>query len=212
MRARERRPATASAFYADDPIGCPTFPPGAGTPIIRLESPATGVEVAAFPVPARAESAFAMSPFVIFNQDFDTLEDTATVADAARRMLEHRVSDLPVIDAEGKFVGMFRLDRLLAALLPAAALVGYGVPDLTFVSDDLDDLRAKMRALDARPVRDFAVTPERVVHSDTAPLEMVLQLYRGANSLPVVERDTGRLVGVVSARDVLAALQAPGKR
>ncbi|MEO8674505.1 MAG: CBS domain-containing protein [Casimicrobiaceae bacterium] len=153
-----------------------------------------------------------MSPIVIFNQNCDTLRDTDKVADATRRMLEHRVSDLPVIDAEGKFVGMFKLDRLLAGLLPAAALVGYGVPDLTFVSDDLDDLRENMRALDTRPVRDFAVTPERVVHSDTAPLEMVLQLYRGANSLPVVERDSGRLVGVVSARDVLAALQAPGKR
>lgn len=153
-----------------------------------------------------------MSPVVIFNREFDTLKDTDTVADATRRMLEHRVSDLPVVDAEGKFVGMFKLDRLLAGLLPAAAIVGYGMPDLTFVSDDLDDLRDKMRAIDTRPVRDFAVTPERVVHPDTAPLEMVLQLYRGANSLPVIERESGRLVGVVSAREVLAALHAPEKR
>ncbi len=149
---------------------------------------------------------------IIFNREFDTLKDTDTVADATRRMLVHRVSDLPVVDADGKFVGMFKLDRLLAALLPAAALVGYGMPDLSFVPDELDALREKMRALDARPVGDFAVMPDTVVHPDTPPLEIVLQLYRGANSLPVVDREDRRLVGVVSARDVLGVLHGQGKR
>ena len=147
---------------------------------------------------------------IIFNREFDTLKDTDTVADATHRMLVHRVSDLPVIDAGGKFVGMFKLDRLLAALLPAAALVGYGMPDLSFVPDDLDALRETMRTLDAQPVGDFAVMPDNVVHPDTPPLEIVLQLYRGANNLPVV--DDGRLVGVVSARDVLGVLHGQGKR
>jgi len=81
------------------------------------------------------------------------------------------------------------------------------MPDLTFVSDDLDALREKMRTLDARPVGDFAVMPEHIVHPDTPPLEVVLQLYRGANNVPVVDRDDGRLTGVVSARDVLGVLR-----
>jgi CBS-domain-containing membrane protein len=153
-----------------------------------------------------------MSPVVIYNREFDALKDTDTVAQAARRMLDNRVSDLPVVDASGKLVGMFKLDRLLAGLLPAAALVGYGVNDLAFVSDDIDQLRRKMKKVDASRVRDFVVKPERVVHPDTAPVEIVLQLYRGANNLPVVERDSGRLVGMVSARDVLAALHAKGTR
>ena len=88
-----------------------------------------------------------MSPVVIFNRDFETLKDTDTVAEATRRMLGSRVSDLPVVDTAGKLVGMFKLDRLLAALLPAAALVGYGMADLAFVSDDLDALREKMDAV-----------------------------------------------------------------
>jgi CBS domain-containing protein len=157
------------------------------------------------------ESAAAMPPVVIFNREFEKLRDVDTVADATRRMLAHRVSDLPVVDANGTFIGMFKLERLLAALLPAAALVGYGMPDLSFVSDDLDSLCEKMHAIDARPVGEFAVMPESVVHPDTPPLEIVLQLYRGANNLPVVEREGGRLVGVVSARDVLAVLHAKEK-
>ena len=68
-----------------------------------------------------------MSP-AFFSQDFPALRDTDTVAEATRRMLGHRVSDLPIVDASGKLVGILKLDRLLAGLLPPAALVGYGVP------------------------------------------------------------------------------------
>jgi CBS domain-containing protein len=152
-----------------------------------------------------------MSP-AFFNPNFDTLRDTDTVAAATERMLEHRVSDLPIVDADGKLVGIFRLDRLLASLLPSAALVGYGVPDLAFVPDDLDTLRRKMGEIESAQVREFAAKPEHVVHPDTSPVEVVLQLYRGANNLPVVDRESGRLVGMISARDLLAVLHGKGTR
>lgn len=148
----------------------------------------------------------------IFTREFESLQDTDAIADAARRMLDHRVSDLPVVDRDGRLVGMLKLDRLLAGLLPAAALLGYGVPDLSFVTDDLESLRRKAKRIASAKVREYMVKPDPVVHPDTAPVEIVLHLYRGANNLPVVERDTGKLVGMVSARDVLAALQAKGKR
>ncbi|HYR00814.1 MAG TPA: CBS domain-containing protein [Casimicrobiaceae bacterium] len=152
-----------------------------------------------------------MSP-AFFSQNFDTLRDTDTVAAATERMLEHRVSDLPIVDADGKLVGIFTLARLLAGLLPSAVLVGYGVPDLAFIPDDLDTLRRKMREIESAPVREFAAKPEHVVHPDTSPVEIVLQLYRGANNLPVVDRDSGRLVAMVSARDLLAVLHGQGGR
>jgi len=151
-------------------------------------------------------------PVVIFNREFETLRDSDSVAEATRRMLENRVSDLPVVDELGKLVGLLKLERVLAALLPTAALIGSGLPDLSFVSDDLDDLRDKMREIETRLVREFAVMPEHVVHPDTPPLEIVLRLYRGANNLPVVERETGKLVGTVSARDVLSVLHNPEPR
>src|SRR4029450_2394384 len=102
----------------------------------------------------------------IFNREFDTLKDPDSVAEVTRRMLLHRVSDLPVVDADGRFIGMFKLERLLAALLPAAALVGYGMPDLSFVADDLDALCKKMRALDARPVAEFPELPAQALYPD----------------------------------------------
>lgn len=151
-----------------------------------------------------------MSSPVIYNTQFPVLADTDTVAEATRRMLDDRVSDLPVIDASGAFIGMFRLDRLYATLLPKAALIGYGVPDLAFVSDTLGQLRERMREIEHLAVRDFVVNARGVVHPDTPPLEIVLLLHQGVNAIPVVERDGGRLVGVVSARDLLVALCGEG--
>ena len=148
-------------------------------------------------------------PTTLYNASFPKLNDTDLVTDATRRMLGDRVTDLPVIDSDGKLVGMFKLDSLLAALLPKAALVGFGM-DLAFVTDTLEQLRDKMREIASHPVREFSVRADQVVHPDTPPIEIVLLIYRGANNVPVVDPASGRLVGMVAARDVLAALSDEG--
>ena len=159
------------------------------------------------PVPF-AKGLSAMSTPVIYQTDFPGLKDTDTVGEAMRRMLDDRVYDLPVVDAKGRLVGMFKLDRLYASLLPKAALIGYGIPDLAFLSDTLGQLREKMREIEPHAVHEFVVKPTHVIHPDSSPLEIVLLLHQGANNIPVVDREDGRLVGMVSARDLLAALQA----
>jgi CBS-domain-containing membrane protein len=145
----------------------------------------------------------------IYKTEFPMLEDTETVAEATRRMLANNVSDLPVVDASGAFIGMFKLERLFKELLPSAATMGLGMSDLTFVSSSIDQLRERMRGIEGCVVRDFVVEPEHVLHAETTPLEAVLLLYKGANAIPVVAAD-GKLAGMVSARDVLAALQPAG--
>jgi CBS domain-containing protein len=151
-----------------------------------------------------------MSAQVIYQTTFPSLRDTDTIAQATRRMLDDRVYDLPVVDATGAFIGMFSLDRLFAALLPKAALLGEGIADLAFVSDTLGQLREKMREIAGRPVLELTVKPDHVVHPDTTPVQVVLLLHHGANNVPVVAHDTGKLVGMISARDVLMALDDRG--
>jgi len=149
-----------------------------------------------------------MNPPAIYQTVFPRLKDADTIGDAMRRMLDDRVNDLPVVDPAGRLIGMFKLDRLYATLLPKAALIGYGIPDLAFVSDTLGQLREKMREIEHRPVHEFVVKPDHVVHPDSPPLEIVLLLHKGNNNVPVDDRDDGRLVGMVSARDLLTALRS----
>jgi CBS domain-containing protein len=150
-----------------------------------------------------------MNSPTIYQTDFPRLEATDSVGVALRRMLDDRVSDLPVVDASGALIGMFKLVEVYATLLPHGALLGHGIPDLTFVTDTLGRLREKLREVEDDPVREFVVKADHVIHPHTPPLEIVLLLHRGANNVPVVDPDSGRLVGMVSARDLLTALQ-PG--
>jgi len=152
-----------------------------------------------------------MTSAPIYNTAYSTLADSDTVADAIGRMLADRVSDMPVIDGAGRFAGMFRLQRLFEVLLPKAALMDYGMPDLAFVSETLPHLRQRLRAIADHPVRDYVTHADKdAVKPDTSPLEIVLKLYKGANAVPVVDPATGALVGLATARDVLAALQPDG--
>jgi CBS-domain-containing membrane protein len=146
-----------------------------------------------------------MSLAPLYTTDFVALRNTDTVADATMQMLRHRVTDLPVVNEHGRFLGLFKLDRVFASLLPKAALIGYGISDLGFVSNTLDDMRADMRDIEHHPVVEYLVRPEHTVTPETSPMEIVLLLYRGANNVPVLG-DDGKLVGMVSARDLLAAL------
>jgi len=153
-----------------------------------------------------------MTTPLIYNTVFPSLRDTDTVAEATRRMLENQVSDLPVVDNAGRLLGMFKLERLFAELLPAAATLGDGVPDLAFMSDTIEQLRERMRQIEGAAVHQFLVDPEHVLHPDTSPFEAVLLLYKGTNAIPVVVAEGRELVGMVSARDVLAALQPAGAK
>jgi len=150
-----------------------------------------------------------MSSSTIYQTDFPRLAATDSVDVALQRMLENRISDLPVIDASGALVGMFKLEKLYAMLLPRGVLLGHGMQDVSFVSDTLQALREKMRDIGDDPVRDYLVKADEVIHPGTPALEIVLLLHKGVNNVPVVEQDSGRLVGMVSARDLLTALQ-PG--
>src|SRR4030095_13722140 len=114
--------------------------------------------------PPPSKGAPSMKTTAIFNPDFLSLQDTDTVREATRRMLQNRVSDLPVVDASGKLLGMLKLELLLAVVLPRACLIGPGVPDLSFVPDTIDDLRARMREIEDKPVKEFVIDAPHVIH------------------------------------------------
>lgn len=146
-----------------------------------------------------------MSLASIFRSDFAALAASDTVGTAIAAMLRHGVTDLPVVDSVGTLRGLLKLERVFASLLPKAALIGHGMTDLGFVTNTLDELRTHMRDVEHHPVTAYVVPFAHTVTAETSPMELVLLLVRGANSVPVVDRDN-RLLGMVSARDLLHAL------
>lgn len=131
------------------------------------------------------------------------LEAATTVEKAASTLLAQHFATLPVVDGQGRFVGIFGTRELIGLMLPRAARLG-GELDLGFVADGVADLKARLASFGGEPLSRH-MAPHQAVHPETMLVEALLLLQRGDAFLPVVD-GTGQLVGIVTAADALARL------
>jgi CBS domain-containing protein len=103
----------------------------------------------------------------------------ASVADAIRSMLEHHVGAVTVLDDQRRVAGVFSERDLLRKLA-----LNWQDPEKAMV-------------------RDFMTTPVELATSETGPGEaLVTMVDRHFRHLPIIDND-GRLLGMLSIRDVL---------
>ena len=126
------------------------------------------------------------------------LRPSNTLGEAASLILRHRFRNVPVIDDEGRYLGVVGANCLLHFVLPRAATMEEGLEHLPFVNATLADLQERWREAVDRPVTECMDTTIETVHPDTSLAETLLTLYHNRTSLPVVDPQTGRLVGIVS--------------
>ena len=127
-----------------------------------------------------------------------TLQETDRLRDAAEIILTHHFRNVPVVDSKGCYLGVISSNRLLASILPKAATMDAGMADLSFVKDTVEELRERWREAEDLPVTTFIDASLRTVPPEASLTETLLALYQNRTSLPVVEEETGRLVGIVS--------------
>jgi len=124
-----------------------------------------------------------------------------TIGDAAREIIEFNYINLPVVDAEGRLVGLFGIYDLLALLVPRVAVIGNLLPNLRFLGDDDSELHRKFAALKGSPVRRAVNREAARVYTDTPLIEAIRLFCRNHMTIPVVERGSERLVGMISYWD-----------
>jgi CBS-domain-containing membrane protein len=117
-------------------------------------------------------------------------------------IMEHRYRNIPVVDDDGCYHGIFGVNCLLRMILPKAVLVERGLTTVPFVSDTLRDLRLRLKSVEDKPITYCMSNDATIVEPDTPLVETLLVLYRTRTSLPVVDPDTGFLVGMISYWDV----------
>lgn len=147
-----------------------------------------------------------MTCAAIMTKDPLTAREYETVGEAAAKLISHHYVNLPVADQSGRFIGMFGIYDLLSLLVPRVALAGGLLPNLRFLSDDPAELRAKYREVSARPMGEVADREAVTLHPDTPEIEALRLFCRHHNTLAVVERDTRKLLGIVSYWDAVRAI------
>jgi CBS domain-containing protein len=123
-----------------------------------------------------------------------TVRPDAPVAEAARLMVEHRISGVPVVDTKGKLVGIVTEGDFLRA-------DSGGKPRLL----DILTRGGSAGELNSRRVEEL-MTREPVTIAAETPVEEVVALMHRHNvkRLPVVTQ--GKVVGIVSRANLLMAL------
>lgn len=146
----------------------------------------------------------------IMTTDVLTTTPDARAEEVARLLREHHISGVPVVDAEGRVVGVLTQTDLVQDLHAAHGVnSARGLLDLLLDSASLEGeslLEMCRNRLRRARVRELMSAPPVTV-SRTATVRDAARLLRtkGTNRLPVVEAD-GRLVGIVTRNDLLAAI------
>lgn len=149
-----------------------------------------------------------MTARTLMNPNPMTLGPSDTVATAADRILKHHLRHLPVVDEQGRYLGTFSVYSLLKLTLPQAVLDKHGLDNVSFVTEHVSDLARRLGGRREEPVRNWLNIHE-VAHPNTPAMKMMLLMLHGrTTSVPVVNKETGRLEGIVSFWDVLEKLLA----
>src|SRR5215470_7111471 len=124
-----------------------------------------------------------------------TARPDTSLREAVALMRDSRIRHLPVVEDGGRQVGMLTdRDVRHAALVPALA----------------EHLPWELRRLKTLRVRDVMTWTVVTIHTEATIAQAgVTMVQRRIGSLPVV--DNGRLVGILTATDVLGALDRVGE-
>ncbi len=141
-----------------------------------------------------------------------TLRPTDTVATGADYILKHRLRHVPVVDDQGRYVGTFSIYSLLRLTLPKAVIMEEGLTDVSFVHETTEDLAQRLGERRHEPVANWLSKDDPVMQPATPILEVMLLMLRGrTTSVPVVDKDSHRLEGIISFWNVLEKLLGESK-
>jgi CBS domain-containing protein len=139
------------------------------------------------------------------------LKPTDKVCDALQIMHEKQIRNLPVVDENDEFIGLFGIRPLIRLLLPNAGKIKFGLKDLSFMPDEVGTLYKRLREVGQKPVSEYLEKKKNLTFckpSTSFPEVFELLDQSEDTSLPVivVKGKRKKLVGMISSWDVLERL------
>ena len=133
-----------------------------------------------------------------------TVRDTATVGEAAALLAEHRISALPILDAQDRLVGILTHTDFFLHPIRYPGAEG-SLFELLGSLVGPDNLEHAARELKRRSVRDVMSKPVTTIREDTPVSEIARIMIKEKRKRLPVTRD-GMVVGIVCRHDFLKLL------
>ncbi|MDO9081845.1 MAG: CBS domain-containing protein [Humidesulfovibrio sp.] len=134
-----------------------------------------------------------------------TLSPETDIRTAATLLLERKINGAPVVDAQGKLVGVLCQSDLVAQQKQVTLPSVFALLDGFIALSSRDDFEREIKKIAATKVAE-AMTPDPHTVSPQTPIDEIATVMVNEKlfTLPVV--DGGRLVGVVGKEDILRTL------
>ena len=149
-----------------------------------------------------------MTAKTIMDANPTVLQRSDTICTAMRSIMKNRYRTLPVVDENHCFLGVVGINCILRLALPKAVIMEYGLNSAPFIRENLSDLHHRFNEVKDQTIELCMFGEVAVVRPDTPLDETLVILYRTQSSLPVVEPDGHRLVGVISYWDACSRILA----
>jgi CBS domain-containing protein len=144
-----------------------------------------------------------MSARLIMDSNPIRIHPSDTIGVAARKIMRRRYRSLPVVDDERRFLGVVKVNDLLRLILPADATnENFSSAVEHYKNLSVEDLRENLDRLLDDPIAPHIDKAVVTVEPETSLVETLLTMYHQEKNLPVVDRQTGRLEGMISYYDI----------
>ena len=141
-----------------------------------------------------------------------TLKPDDTIECAAQYIMKNRYRNLPVVDENFCYVGMFGVNCLLKQVIPKAVFLHNGLENIGFIHESFEDLFKRFAEVKDNPISICMSKEIEPVSPDTPLTETMLQLYNTRASIPVVEDGSCKLLGMISYWDIGEKILAAGEK
>lgn len=135
--------------------------------------------------------------------DAVTLLPTDSVEKGLALLEENRLRVLPVVDSDGKFLGMFGIQEILEHVVPLAGIYSESIG---FAVGAAPDIAERLRSFYDDKAEGYTERNIYKIKPGTHTWEVLRALVKYGSPLPVVDHDTGLFMGLISEQSAMQAL------
>ncbi len=136
-------------------------------------------------------------------KDVVTVTPDQTVEEILKIFKEKNIRNIPVLDNEGKFLGLVGLQQILVNLLPKSAVMEDGLDNLNFVVGATPGMAKRLRKLHEVSIAELIKTDAATVTPETSTIEALLVLAKRGSPVAIIDEDTKEFKGVITRQTLL---------
>lgn len=141
----------------------------------------------------------------IMTKEVITISPEASIEDLARLFEKHKISGVPVVEPDGRLVGVITQSDLVKRSRDLELPPALNILDLHLFLETPSRFKRRLEKMLGDTVREV-MTPDPITIDPDMPVKEIAALMdrRNVHTLPVV--DQGKLVGIVGKMDLIRAL------